>query len=90
MKKLGVFGLIVLVFCLAMAGGCSKKVASTPAGATAAGSGDGSYGQGGLTAEQLEAQRLAELQASGHREDRCGSDLFRFRFQRAEQGIVRS
>ena len=62
MKKLGVIGFIVLVFCLAMAGGCSKKVASTPAGATAAGAGDGSYGQGGLTAEQLEAQRLAEMQ----------------------------
>ena len=61
MKKLGVFGLIVLVFCLAMAGGCSKKVSSTPAGATAAGDGSGA-GQGGLTAEQLEAQRLAELQ----------------------------
>lgn len=63
MKKLGIFGLIVLVFCLAMAGGCAKKVSSTPAGATAAGAGDGSgAGQGGLTAEQLEAQRLAELQ----------------------------
>lgn len=63
MKKLGIFGLIVLVFCLAMAGGCSKKVSSVPAGATAAGAGDGSgAGQGGLTAEQLEAQRLAELQ----------------------------
>ena len=61
MKKLGVFGLIVLVFCLALAGGCSKKVSSTPAGATAAGDGSGA-GQGGLTAEQLEAQRLAELQ----------------------------
>jgi peptidoglycan-associated lipoprotein len=62
MKKLSVLGFIVLVFCLAMAGGCAKKVASTPAGATAAGSGDGYGAQGGLTAEQLEAQRLAEMQ----------------------------
>lgn len=60
MRKFGVLGLMVLVFCLAIAGGCSKKVSSTPAGASAAGSGDGS--NGGLTAEQLEAQRLAELQ----------------------------
>ena len=41
MKKLGVFSLVIMVFFLAMAGGCSKKVSSTPAGATAAGSGAG-------------------------------------------------
>lgn len=60
MRKFGVLGCIVLLFCLVVAGGCSKKVSSAPAGATAAGSSSGS--QGGLTAEQLEAQRLAELQ----------------------------
>lgn len=62
MRKLSVLGLIVLVFCLAMAGGCSKKVSSTPAGSSAAGSGDGSgAGQGGLSAEELERQRLAQI-----------------------------
>lgn len=62
MRKLSVLGLIVLVFCLAMAGGCSKKVSSTPTGTTAAGSGDGSTaGQGGLSAEELERQRLAQI-----------------------------
>jgi peptidoglycan-associated lipoprotein len=80
MKKLGVFGLIVLVFCLAMAGGCSKKVSSTPAGATAAG--DGSGAQGGLTAEQLEAQRLAELQRQAI--EKIGADKIYFAFDSNE------
>lgn len=82
MKKLGVFGLIVLVFCLAMAGGCSKKVSSTPAGATAAGAGDGSGAQGGLTAEQLEAQRLAELQRQAI--EKIGADKIYFAFDSNE------
>lgn len=55
MQKLSVFGLIVLALCLTMAGGCSKKVASTPGGGSVAG--DGS--SGGLTTDQ---ERLAELQ----------------------------
>lgn len=80
MKKLSVFGLIVLVFCLAMAGGCSKKVSSTPAGATAAG--DGSGAQGGLTAEQLEAQRLAELQRQAI--EKIGADKIYFAFDSNE------
>lgn len=80
MKKLGIFGLIVLVFCLAMAGGCSKKVSSTPAGATAAG--DGSGAQGGLTAEQLEAQRLAELQRQAI--EKIGADKIYFAFDSNE------
>lgn len=82
MKKLGVFGLIVLVFCLAMAGGCSKKVSSTPAGATAAGAGDGSGAQGGLTAEQLEAQRLAEIQRQAI--EKIGADKIYFAFDSNE------
>ncbi|MDO9581665.1 MAG: peptidoglycan-associated lipoprotein Pal [Desulfomicrobium sp.] len=82
MKKLGVFGLIVLIFCLAMAGGCSKKVSSTPAGATAAGAGDGSGAQGGLTAEQLEAQRLAELQRQAI--EKIGADKIYFAFDSNE------
>jgi len=82
MKKLGVFGLMVLVLCLALAGGCSKKVSSTPAGATVAGSGDGSTGQGGLTAEQLEAQRLAELQRQAI--EKIGADKIYFAFDSNE------
>ena len=63
MKKLGILGFIVLMFCLVMAGGCAKKVASTPADQSSVGSaGSSGTTQGGLTAEQLEAQRLAELQ----------------------------
>ncbi len=64
MKKLGILGFIVLMFCLVMAGGCAKKVASTPADQSSVGSAEssGSTTQGGLTAEQLEAQRLAEQQ----------------------------
>ena len=80
MKKLGIFGLIVLVFCLAMAGGCSKKVSSTPAGATAAGDGSGSGS--GLTAEQLEAQRLAELQRQAI--EKIGADKIYFAFDSNE------
>jgi peptidoglycan-associated lipoprotein len=80
MKKLGIFGLIVLVFCLAMAGGCSKKVGSTPAGATAAGSGSGSGS--GLTAEQLEAQRLAEMQRQAI--EKIGADRIYFAFDSNE------
>jgi peptidoglycan-associated lipoprotein len=65
MKKFGILGFVMLMLCLVMAGGCAKKVASTPADQSGAGSSVGSTGgasQGGLTAEQLEAQRLAELQ----------------------------
>lgn len=83
MRKLSVFGLIVLVFCLAMAGGCSKKVSSTPAGATAAGSGDGSgSGQGGLSAEELEKQRIAELQRQAI--EKIGADKIYFAFDSNE------
>ena len=61
MRKLNVFGLIVLVFCLALAGGCSKKVSSTPAGGMGAGS-DSMSGQGGMGAGDMESQRLMEMQ----------------------------
>lgn len=83
MKKLGVFSLVIMVFFLAMAGGCSKKVSSTPAGATAAGSGSGAgAGQGGLTAEQLEAQRLTELQRQAI--EKIGADKIYFAFDSNE------
>lgn len=61
MRKLNVFGLIVLVFCLALAGGCSRKVSSTPAGGMGAGS-DSMSGQGGMGAGDMESQRLMEMQ----------------------------
>ncbi len=80
MKKLGILGFIVLVFCLAMAGGCSKKVGSTPAGATAAG--DASGVGSGLTAEQLEAQRLAEMQRQAI--EKIGADRIYFAFDSNE------
>lgn len=83
MKKFSVLGLILLIFCLAMAGGCSKKIGSTPAGATAAGAGAGAgYGQGGLTAEQLEAQRLAEMQRQAI--EKIGADRIYFAFDSNE------
>jgi peptidoglycan-associated lipoprotein len=79
MRKLNLFVLIVLAFSLAMAGGCSKKVSSTPAGTSAAGTGDGA---GGLTAEQLEAQRLAELQRQAI--DKIGADRIYFAFDKSD------
>ena len=79
MKKSSVIVLIVLAFSLAMAGGCSKKVSSTPAGTSAAGSGTDT---GGLSAEQLEAQRLAELRRQAI--DKIGADRIYFAFDRSE------
>jgi peptidoglycan-associated lipoprotein len=79
MRKLNLFLLIVLAFSLAMAGGCSKKVSSTPAGTSAAGT-DG--GVGGLTPEQLEAQRLAELQRQAI--DKIGADRIYFDFDKSD------
>lgn len=73
MRKLGIFGLLVLVFCLAMAGGCSKKVASTPTGTSAAGSGAGAdSGQNALAAEQLKAI------------DKIGADRIYFAFDKSD------
>jgi peptidoglycan-associated lipoprotein len=79
MRKLNLFLLIVLALSLAMAGGCSKKVSSTPAGTSAAGTGDGT---GGLTPEQLEAQRLAELQRQAI--DKIGADRIYFAFDKSD------
>ena len=79
MRKLGLLGVIVLVFALSMAGGCAKKVASTPAGTTAAGAGDsGASGQGGLS----DAQRLAEQ----HRQaiDKIGANRIYFAFDKSD------
>jgi peptidoglycan-associated lipoprotein len=75
MRKLGIFGLMVLVFCLAMAGGCSKKVASTPTGESAAASGAGTgSGQSGLTDEQLQLQAI----------DKIGADRIYFAFDKSD------
>ena len=75
MRKLSMFVLIVLAFSLAMAGGCSKKVSSTPAGTSAASS---SPDAGGLSSAQLEAQRLAEMQlAENERLEQLESHLLR-------------
>lgn len=79
MKKLNVFVLIVLALSLTVAGGCSKKVSSTPAGTSAAGTSDGA---GGLTPEQLEAQRLAELQRQAI--DKIGADRIYFAFDKSD------
>lgn len=79
MRKYGLFGLMVLVLCLAMAGGCSKKVSSTPGGGDVT---SGGGGTGGLTAEQLEAQRLAELQRQAI--EKIGADKIYFAFDSNE------
>ena len=79
MRKLGLLGLVMLMLLVA-AGGCSKKVSSTPGGDSAAGSSSGS--QGGLTAEQLEAQRLAELQRQAI--EKIGADKIYFAFDSNE------
>jgi peptidoglycan-associated lipoprotein len=73
------FVLLLLAFSLVMAGGCSKKVSSTPAGTSVEGSGTG---QGGLTPEQLEAQRLAELQRQAI--DKIGADRIYFEFDKSD------
>lgn len=59
MKKFGFFGLLLLSLSLLVATGCSKKVSSIPSGSTAA---VDCNVQGSLTPEQLQAQRLAEMQ----------------------------
>lgn len=79
MRKLSMFVLLLLAFSLAMAGGCSKKVSSTPAGTSAVGS---STSPGGLTPEQLEAQRLAELQRQAI--DKIGADRIYFEFDKSD------
>jgi len=79
MRKSSVFVLIVLALSLVMAGGCSKKVSSTPAGTSAVGAGDGT---GGLTPEQLEAKRLAELQRQAI--DKIGADRIYFEFDKSD------
>lgn len=78
MRKLSLFVLFVLALSLVMAGGCSKKVSSTPAGTSASGSSTG----GGLTPEQLEAQRLAELQRQAI--DKIGADRIYFEFDKSD------
>ncbi len=79
MQKLSVFGLIVLALCLTMAGGCSKKVASTPGTDTISGGGSSS---GKLSAEELERQRLAELQRQAIA--KIGADKIYFAFDSNE------
>jgi len=83
MRKLGILALIVLVFSLVMAGGCTKKVSSTPGGTTAAGSAGGTgAAPGGLSAEQLEAQRLAEAQRQAI--VKIGADRIYFAFDQSD------
>jgi peptidoglycan-associated lipoprotein len=73
MRKLGIFGLMVLVVGLAMAGGCSKKVASTPTGESVASSGASTgSGQSSLAAEQLQAI------------DKIGADRIYFAFDKSD------
>ena len=79
MRKLGVLALIALVFSLVVAGGCTKKVSSTPAGTSAAGS---AATPGGLTTEQLEAQRLAEAQRQAI--VKIGADRIYFAFDQSD------
>lgn len=79
MRKLGLLGLIVLVFALAMAGGCAKKVASTPEGTTVSGSGESSAAApSGLT----DAQRLAEQQRQAI--DKLAADRIYFAFDKSD------
>jgi peptidoglycan-associated lipoprotein len=82
MRKLNVFGLIVLAFCLAFAGGCAKKVSSTPADGMAVGTGDSGLSQGGLSAEELERQRLMEMQRQAI--EKIGADKIYFAFDSNE------
>lgn len=78
MRKLSLLALILLVFSLAMAGGCSKKVSSTPAGTTAAGSGAGAgAAPGGLTAEQLAEQQRQAI-------DKIGAERIYFEFDKSD------
>lgn len=80
MRKLSLLALIVLLFSLAMAGGCSKKVSSTPAGttATAAGSGAGTAAvPGGLTAEQFAEQQRQAI-------DKIGAERIYFEFDKSD------
>ncbi len=79
MRKLSMFVLIILAFSLAMASGCSKKVSSTPAGTSVAAS---SPDTGGLSTEQIEAQRLAELQRQAI--DKLGADRIYFAFDKSD------
>jgi len=65
MKKLGILGLAVLLVGLVMAGGCSKKVASTPTGPGVADAGAGAAtGQSGLTDAEKQRQAMDKLGAN--------------------------
>jgi len=77
MRKFGVIGFVVLMFCLAFAGGCAKKVASN-AGSSAAGSGSGS----GMSDAELAAQKLAEQQRKAI--EKIGADKIYFAFDSNE------
>jgi len=77
MRKFGVIGFVVLMFCLAFAGGCAKKVGSN-AGSSAAGSGSGS----GMSDAELAAQKLAEQQRKAI--EKIGADKIYFAFDSNE------
>lgn len=80
MRTLGVAGLVVLFLGLVLAGGCAKKVSSTPAGGSALTTSD-SAGSG-LTAEELQARRQAELQRQAI--DTIGANRIYFAFDKSD------
>lgn len=80
MKKLGISGLILLVLGLAMAGGCAKKVSSTPAVSPPVATSQ-DFG-GGMSAEELEARRQAEAQLRAI--DTIGAERIYFAFDKSD------
>ncbi|HCF05920.1 MAG: peptidoglycan-associated lipoprotein [Desulfomicrobiaceae bacterium] len=64
MKRFGLLGVALLAMGLMVAGGCAKKVSSTPAGASASVSTDAGN-QGGLTeAERQKMMAIEKIQAN--------------------------
>lgn len=64
MRRFGLVSVVLLAMGLMVAGGCAKKVSSTPAGASAGVSTDFSSTQGGLTeAERQKMMAIEKIQA---------------------------
>lgn len=65
MKRFGLLGVALLAMGLMVAGGCAKKVSSTPAGASAAPAASAPAGQGGLSeAERQRMMAIEKIQAN--------------------------
>ncbi len=65
MKRFGLLGVALLAMGLMVAGGCAKKVSSTPAGASATASTGGAGAQGGLSeAERQKMMAIEKIQAN--------------------------